>query len=74
MKSRDIVNASTSTPTIAALAAVLPADAVPAVKVLRIHEGIFAAYSPAQETRASVWQMLTAAFGPLRDVSVAGAA
>jgi hypothetical protein len=70
----DVVQVEQPTPMLAALAAVLPADAAVPVRIHRMPEGILAAYSPAQETRASVWAMLTAVFGPLRDVSLAGAA
>jgi hypothetical protein len=61
-------------PTLAALAAVLPSDAKHPVEICHIPEGIVAAYNPLVETRASVWALLTALFGPLRDVTPAGAA
>lgn len=58
---------------LAALAAILPDDAEVPVRIQTIPGGVVAAYSPAQETRASVWALLVELFGPLRDVSVAGA-
>lgn len=69
----DHVRAQNPAPVLVALAAILPADAAIPIRLHRMPEGIVAAYSPEQETRASVWAMLVELFGPLRDISVAGA-
>lgn len=56
-------------PLLAALLPVLPDNAAVPVRIHRDTNGIVAAYSPAQEDRASVWAMLVKVFGPLFDVT-----
>ncbi|MGW2371711.1 hypothetical protein [Kitasatospora sp. NPDC001683] len=56
-------------PAPAALAGILPDDASHPLKFFPIPEGIIAMFSPAQITRSEAWSLLTALFGPLRDVT-----
>lgn len=56
-------------PQLAALTPALPDDAPLPIRILRLAEGIVAAYSPAQIDRATAWSVLTELFGQLRDVT-----
>lgn len=66
----EILGVQQLAPTLVAIAPALADDAEFPVQIHRLREGIVAAYSPAQTTRASVWAMLTQLFGPLLDVSI----
>jgi hypothetical protein len=56
-------------PTPTSLIPVLPAGAASAFRVLRIPEGIIAAFDPTQNDRKSVWGALVDIYGPLTDVT-----
>ncbi|MFJ6215039.1 hypothetical protein ACIQGZ_17140 [Streptomyces sp. NPDC092296] len=53
----------------AALAPLLPDDATLPLRTHRTTDGILAAYSPAQLTRAAAWHLLRAVFGDLDDAT-----
>lgn len=55
--------------TLAALAPALPADADTPVRLLRIPQGVVGAYSPAQISRDEAWDVLTAVYGSVTDVT-----
>ncbi|MGE7437985.1 hypothetical protein [Kitasatospora sp. NPDC001175] len=60
-----------SAPRYVAVAGILPTDAAVPVRLMRIKEGVIAAYNPAIETRDSVQNLLAELYGDLIDVTPA---
>jgi hypothetical protein len=60
-----LVQKKCDTPLPAALAPALADNAMVPIRMIRMDEGVVAAYSPAQMTRANAWAVLEAVYGAL---------